>query len=145
MNDVARLHRFLPSPIVTVVLAGTSLALAAPVAAHHALEAMYDTSTELVITATLAKIDWINPHAWMRFDMPYPDGHLEKNVLVETLSVANLRQLGVDKAALVLGGQYQITYYPTRDGSPGGFMTRMVLPSGSLIASPADVLDDSDS
>jgi hypothetical protein len=31
---------------------------------------------------------------------------------------------------------YQISYHPTRDGSPGGFMTRLVLPNGTMLGEP---------
>jgi hypothetical protein len=126
-----------------LVSAGACLALAAPVSAHHALEALYDTSTEIQTTAVLAKVDWINPHAWMRFDITYADGRIDKNVLVETVGIAGLRQLGIDRDALKIGAQYRILFHPSRDGSVVGFMTRLVLPSGSLLGEPSyDPADD---
>ena len=113
-----------------------SLVAAGDASAHHALEAVYDTSTEVEGTATLSQVQWINPHAWMRFDIHDANGRVDKDVMVETLSISGLRALGVDKDALKVGFQYLITYYPNRDGTPGGFITKMVLPSGGLIGAP---------
>ena len=44
-----------------------------------------------------------------------------------------LRQVGIDsKSALKVGDIYEITYYPNRDGTAGGFMSKMVLPDGRV-------------
>jgi hypothetical protein len=43
-----------------------------------------------------------------------------------------LRQAGLDNDSLPPGDGYDVTYYPNRDGSAGGFMTRMVLPDGRV-------------
>jgi hypothetical protein len=132
--------------VLAAAVVCSSLVVAAPASAHHALEALYDTSLEVDGTAILVHVDWINPHAWMRFDIRYPDGRIDKDVMLETLGIVGLRALGVDKAALKLGLEYLITYYPNRDGSPGGFMTKMVLPTGERIASPKydETQDDGD-
>jgi hypothetical protein len=108
-------------------------ATATPVSAHHALEALFDTSTELETKATLLRVDWINPHAWMRFDITTASGVVEKNVLMETLGIGSLRQLGIQRDLLKEGTVYQISYYPNRNGTPGGFMTRMLMPDGRPI------------
>ena len=114
--------------------AGVALLLTGmPVSAHHAVQASVDINTNILTKAILTKIDWINPHTWMHFDITMPDGSLQKNVLVESLGIAALRQVGIDsKSALKIGGEYEITYYPNRDGTAGGFMSKMVLPDGRV-------------
>jgi hypothetical protein len=102
-----------------------------PAFAHHAVQASVDINTNVEAKGVLTKVDWINPHTWMHFDITMPDGSVKKNVLVESLGIGALRQVGIDsKEALKVGDSYVITYYPNRDGSAGGFMSRMVLPSG---------------
>jgi hypothetical protein len=108
-------------------------AASAPASAHHAVQASVDVNTNIQAKAKLTKIDWINPHTWMHFDIPMPDGKVQKDVLVESLGIAALRQLGIDsKSALKVGDLYEITYYPNRDGTAGGFMSKMVLPDGRV-------------
>ncbi len=112
--------------------AGAAVLLAAtPTWAHHAVQASVDINQNVETQAVLTKIDWINPHTWMHFDITNPDGSVQKNVLVESLGIAALRQVGISsKSALKVGDTYTITFYPNRDGTPGGFMSKMILPDG---------------
>lgn len=103
----------------------------APTQAHHAVQASVDVDNVVETKAVLTKIDWINPHTWMRFDITLPNGKVEKNVMIESLGIAALRRLGVDsKSALKVGDVYTIGYFPNRNGKPGGFMDMMILPDG---------------
>ena len=114
--------------VVTMVGIAT---IGMPAAAHHAVQASVDINSNIETKAVLTKIDWINPHTWMHFDITMPDGTVQKNVLVESLGIAALRQVGIDsKSAMKVGDVYTITYYPNRDGTAGGFMSKMVLPDG---------------
>jgi hypothetical protein len=124
-----------------VAALGAGMALTAPASAHHALESTYDTANESEVTAVLTRVDWINPHAWFRFDLRYSNGVVENNVLHETVGIAGLRLMGIAKDSLKIGAAYQITYYPNRDGKPGGFVTRLVLPDGSMLGEPASEPD----
>jgi hypothetical protein len=112
--------------------AGAVLLMAGmPAQAHHAVQASVDINTNVQAKGILTRIDWINPHTWMHFDVTLPDGTVQKNVAVESLGIGALRQAGIDSAAaLKVGQSYDITYYPNRNGTPGGFMSRMVLPNG---------------
>jgi hypothetical protein len=114
--------------------AGAALLLSGmPAGAHHAVQASVDINTNINTKATLTKIDWINPHTWMHFDITWPDGTVSKKVMIESLGIAALRQVGIDsKSALKVGEIYDITFYPNRDGTMGGFMSKMVLPDGRV-------------
>ena len=109
------------------------LLIGMPAYAHHAVQASVDINVNVEAKGVLTKVDWINPHTWMHFDITLPDGTVQKNVLVESLGIGALRQVGIDsKEALKVGEVYTITYYPMRNGDPGGFMSRMVLPNGKV-------------
>ena len=120
--------------LALVAAAGAALlATGVPASAHHAVQASVDINSNIETKAVLTKIDWINPHTWMHFDITNADGTVTKNVLVESLGIAALRQVGIDsKSALKVGDMYDITFYPNRDGTPGGFMSKMVLPDGRV-------------
>ena len=119
--------------VATVAALGLVAGSAMTASAHHAVQASVDINTNIQTKAVLTKIDWINPHTWMHFDITMPDGSVQKNVLVESLGIAALRQVGIDsKSALKVGDLYEITYYPNRDGTAGGFMSKMVLPDGRV-------------
>jgi hypothetical protein len=113
------------------VLLSAVLLFAAPTMAHHAVQATVDIHNQINTKAVLTEIHWINPHTWLRFEITAPDGTVTKNVMIESLGIAALRRSGVtSKSAFKVGDVYDITYYPNRDGSPGGFMYSMILPDG---------------
>jgi len=117
---------------VVTAAAGACLLLAGSAQAHHAVQASVDVNTIVEYDyAILTKIDWINPHTWMHFDVTLADGTVIEDVLVESLGIAALRRVGLSsKSAFSVGDIYEISFYPNRDGSNGGFMSRMVLPDG---------------
>jgi hypothetical protein len=133
MNPNLRLRAY----VAAILAGGLVVGLVRPEAAlaHHALEALYDTSREMTSTATLLKLDWINPHAWLHVDIA-AEGRTDRNVLMETVGLASLRQIGFSRETVNLGRQYVVTYYPNRDGSPGGFVTKIVLPTGDVVGPP---------
>jgi hypothetical protein len=112
--------------------AGAALLIGAlPATAHHAVQASVDINRTIEAKAVLTRVDWINPHTWMRFDVTLPNGTVQKNVMIESLGINAFRQVGVNSSrALQVGETFSIVYFPNRTGEPGGFMTRMTLPDG---------------
>ena len=54
--------------------AGALLLAAVPMLAHHSFSAEYDQTKPLTLTGKFVKIDWVNPHSWVEFDVTGPDG-----------------------------------------------------------------------
>ena len=55
--------------ITIVLLAAVLLSAAAPVWAHHAFAAEFDANKQVTLKGTIAKMEWINPHAWLHIDV----------------------------------------------------------------------------
>ncbi len=110
-----------------VVAAVLALAAGGHASAHHAIGATVDTAKTVEADMTLTKVDWINPHAWFHFTLKQPNGSLLRDVMVEWMSLAGMRQAGYATAdVFAVGTTYKVTYNPNRDGSPGGHLVKMI-------------------
>src|SRR5215471_19578099 len=114
----------------TFAAAAAALLLVTPPArAHHAVQAQFDVSKIVEKRGVLVKIDWINPHTYMHFDVT-EDGDV-KHYAIESLGILGLRRVGIDsKSAFKVGEPFSFTINPSRDGSPTGLLVTLVFPDG---------------
>src|SRR5215813_15671848 len=109
--------------------AAALLLVAASALAHHAVQAQFDVSKIVEKRGILVKIDWINPHTYMHFDVT-EDGEV-KRYAIESLGVAGLRRAGIDsKSSFQIGGTFTFVINPSRNGSPTGLLVTLVFPDG---------------
>jgi hypothetical protein len=74
----------------SIVLAGLFLGAVAPAFAHHSFTAEFDGTKLVVLTGTLTKIEWENPHVWFYLDIKDADGNVQ-NWAFESVSPNHLR------------------------------------------------------
>ena len=103
--------------------------VAGPSQAHHAVQAQFDVNQTLEKKGILVKIDWINPHTYMHFDVT-EEGSVTRYA-IESLGVAGLRRVGIDsKSSFQVGGTFTFAINPSRNGSPTGLLVTLVFPDG---------------
>ena len=56
-----------------LAIAGLLLAVA-PMWAHHAFQAEFDSGKPVHLVGTVTDMEWINPHSWIHIDVKNPDG-----------------------------------------------------------------------
>ena len=98
--------------------AGVLATVALPVVAHHSFSAEFDGSKEkqLVLKGRGAKMEWVNPHAWLYIDVDRPDGKTERWA-VEFGSPNVLFRNGWKKDSLPEGMRVTVQASPAKDGS----------------------------
>ncbi len=100
-----------------------------PLEAHHAVQAQFDVNQTVEKKGVLVKIDWINPHTYMHFDVT-EEGEV-KRYAIESLGVAGLRRAGIDsKSSFQIGGTFSFVINPSRNGSATGLLITLVFPDG---------------
>ena len=111
------------------------LAVLAPVAivsAHHAAASQYDVQKVVQFKGVLTKVEWVNPHTHMYFDVTGADGK-KKNWAVEYAGVNQLRRVGLNnKQSLTVGATYSLAVNPARDGRSAGLINSMTFPDGRV-------------
>jgi len=103
--------------------------VATPLQAHHAVQAQFDVNQTVEKKGVLVRIDWINPHTYMHFDVTEEGGVIR--YAIESLGVAGLRRAGIDsKSSFQVGGTFTFVINPSRNGSPTGLLITLVFPDG---------------
>jgi len=101
-----------------------------PVLAHHSFAAEYDSTKTISIHGTVAKVLWVNPHAYIYINAKDQNG---KEVVwaFETLSPNALAIRGWSRTSLKIGEEVTVDGYLAKDGKP--------LDDGSLHANSRQV------
>jgi hypothetical protein len=97
-------------------MAGVGLLSAAPVWAHHAFAAEFDSTKPVKLHGTVTKMEWINPHAWIHLDVKNEDGTVS-SWMVEGGSPNTLLRNGFTKASLPVGTEIVVDGYQAKDAS----------------------------
>jgi predicted amidohydrolase len=97
--------------------------------AHHAVQAQFDVNQTVEKQGKLVKIDWINPHTYMHFDVA--EEGATTRYAIESLGVTGLRRAGIDsKSSFQVGSTFTFVINPSRNGSPTGLLVTLVFPDG---------------
>ena len=96
--------------------------------AHHGNSA-YDETTPVKIKGMVTKFDWTNPHIYIYLDLKHSDGTIT-HWTVESLSPERMTRMGWGKNSVKPGDQVAITLSAAKDGSPTGYLTKLVFADG---------------
>jgi hypothetical protein len=117
----------------TLAAFGIAMALcAAPVMAHHAFAAEFDSKKPVKLRGTVTKMEWINPHAWIHVDVKKDDGSVEE-WMIETGTPNTLLRRGVTKDSLKPGTEVVVDGYQSKDGSLRANGRDITLPNGQTL------------
>jgi Family of unknown function (DUF6152) len=86
--------------------------LAAPLAAHHGA-GNFELNKSITFNATLTRVELVNPHSWLYFEVKEPDGKVSKH-RCEMRSVHTLRRSGWSREQFPVGAKVTIEAAPDR-------------------------------
>jgi hypothetical protein len=115
-----------------LVAAAFVLLISIPLLAHHG-NASYDTDNPITIKGTVTEFAWTNPHVQIYLDVKDDKGKVI-HWSVETYSPGKLVRAGWTKDSVKAGDQVSITLIPAKSGAPVGFLHKLVLPDGTVLA-----------
>ena len=114
----------------SVLLAGSLMLGFGGVAAAHHSNAAYDLDHPKTVEGTVKTVNWTNPHITFVIEKDVKSGEPPSTWVFEVSSPGVLTRSGWTKRSLQPGDHAVFRYAPLRDGSPGGFLQKVTLPSG---------------
>jgi hypothetical protein len=106
------------------------LAAVAPVWAHHSFAAEYDSNQLITLKGVITKVEWTNPHIYVRLDVKDASGKTV-NWALEGYPPNTLKRTGFARDLLKEGDTITVTAYKAKDGSNTGAGREITFADGS--------------
>src|SRR5436190_19685750 len=85
--------------------------------AHHSFAAEYDSTKQVTVKGVVAKVAWVNPHAYVYIDVKDESGKVTTWAF-ESLSPNALARQGWTRNSLKAGEPVTVNGYLAKDGKP---------------------------
>lgn len=120
---------------VLAVAGATAVLSSEPALAHHS-SAKFDGTREVVLEGTVRRMEWTNPHVWIRLEVVDDQGNVVEWGVEGTNPLA-LGRMGWSRNTFRPGDKVTIVVSPAKDGRPYGGFVRATLADGTLLSDGA--------
>jgi len=111
------MNKNLLSALIVLLVVSSSLL------AHHGTGVSYDQTKSVILTGTLTKFSWTNPHCYVELDVKNSSGQVV-HWAGEMNSPGVLKVAGWTKETIKAGDQVTLSVHPAKAGTPVGVVDR---------------------
>lgn len=115
--------------VAATALSAGAVTLAVPSIAHHAFASEFDSSRPIVLSGTITRARFVNPHSWVYLDVRDNAGNVT-NWGFEFGTPSSLRSNGLTRETIQAGTRVRIAGFRAKNGGPFGYSTTLVLTDG---------------
>jgi hypothetical protein len=114
-----------------VAVAFVSCCAAGAGVAHHSISGQYDLEKHVTLRGVIARVDWVNPHAYVYLDVP-GEGRQTTTWALATVPLPMLRKANLteEKFAGKRGETVTIDVLPGLDGALQGWILKITYADG---------------
>ena len=102
--------------------------------AHHNMSALFDFNDRVMLSGTLTKIDWRNPHIYVFVDAKNGDQVQAWSIEGPPPGFFRTRDINKDDFEKAVGKTVTAEASRARDGSRSGLMRVITLPDGKVVS-----------
>ena len=103
--------------VLSLVVMGVGVLVAATAWAHHSFAAEYDQSKPVTLRGTLKEVELTNPHGWIHMEVKGSDAKVV-NWRIETGPTNTLIRGGLRKTDFVPGAEIVVKGFLAKNGTP---------------------------
>lgn len=115
-----------------LALAVTAGAIARPALAHHSFAMFDQTKIAQKAKVTVAEFRFTNPHSFVVVNVQ--EGSKVTRYVFECSSVNMMSRAGWKFNTLAAGDKVDVTFYPLRNGKPGGMLKTIKVADGRTLS-----------
>jgi hypothetical protein len=125
-----------------LVASAIALTISPLAGAHHSVAGQFDIHHTVTLSGTVSKVNWVNPHIYVEFDVKSPKDQAATWRL-EGVPVGMARKAGLTLSMLKGHGEtVTIVAHPARDGTAHlGYIIKITYPDGKVFQFAADAAE----
>jgi hypothetical protein len=102
--------------------------IAGGASAHHS-HSMFDHDREVTLTGKVTKFSFLNPHVSLFIEVEEDNGE-RVSYWIEMSNISNMIRRGIGQRTFKAGDVITVSFWPLRDGRPGGNYITVVAADG---------------